>query len=384
MAGLHPYHILIASDSFKGSLTSVEANELIAQGVRQACHNVYISCVAVADGGEGTVDAFMRQCKGDLRELSVEGSFGNPVKAKYGLLSNGAAVIEAAAAAGIGLSGRTEDDALRASTYGVGQLISDALDHGATTIYVGLGGSATSDGGAGAFEALGGRLYAGDGRPVARGLVGLKDVKSLDSSQLDPRLRQARIVALADVLNPLCGPKGAIYTFGPQKGLQAAHLDTFESWMVRWAFVTQQNSKHDVSGVLGAGAAGGLGFGLAAFCHAHVEHGIEVLLRAIGFDRMLTGVDLVITGEGKIDKQTALGKTPVGIAQHACAKGIPVVAVVGSRSEDLGDVWEQGIGLVVPAVIVPATLQECISRIGMTLPIAGESAMRAFLLGQRA
>ena len=377
-----PYRVLIATDSFKGSASSAHAGELIASGVRRACGDAQTRVVPIADGGEGTVDALVGGLGGTKRRVNVQGPLGKTVTATYGLLPGGAAVIETAAAAGITLSSCSEQDALRASTYGVGQLVSDALDQGVRRIYIGLGGSATSDGGAGLACALGARLLDATGDPVEPGLAGLRDAVRIDMAGFDRRAQMTEIILLTDVTNPLCGLDGAIRIYGEQKGVPTARLGELDTWMVCYAGVVDHATHTDVSRLPGAGAAGGLGFGLAAFCGARIERGIEAVLDAVRFDEMLRGVDLVITGEGRMDAQTAQGKAPVGVARRAHSKGIPVVAVVGSRADDLGGVYGQGIGLVIPAVTAPCTLAEAFARTERSLPLAGETAMRAFLLGR--
>lgn len=377
------YRVLVASDSFKGSATSERVNRLIARGVKRVCPTAQVDCVPIADGGEGTVAALTSALGGTLRHVRVEGPLGQPVEVSYGLLPGDAVVIEMSAAAGITQTSRSEEDALHASTFGVGQLLLDALDQGARTIYMGLGGSATSDGGAGMAEALGARMLGVDGEPVERGLAGLRDLATIDLRALDLRVRLAKIVLLTDVTNPLCGLTGAIRTYGAQKGLPERRFGELDAWMVRYAGLVDHATHSNASGLPGSGAAGGLGFGMVAFCGARIQRGIETVLDAIDFNRRLRGVDLVITGEGRMDAQTAQGKAPVGVARRARAHGISVVAVVGGRAADLGGVWGQGIGLVIPTVIEPMSLTEAINRTEVLLPLAGESAMRAFLLGGR-
>lgn len=380
----HRLSVLIASDSFKGSATSREVGELLAQGIRRVTPDARVQVVSIADGGEGTVEALVSGCGGEYREATVEGPLGEPVRATYGIVDGekpgDTAVIEMAAAAGITLTHQTEEDALRASTYGVGQLVLDAIDAGARHVCVGLGGSATSDGGAGMAEALGVRLLDADGNGVPRGLAGLERLASIDVSGLDPRLADVDVVALTDVTNPLVGPKGAIHIYSHQKGVPYEHMDRYDRWMAGYARAVERATDVAVADLPGAGAAGGLGAGLAAFCGARVERGIEYVLDAIDLEGRLEGVDLVITGEGRMDAQSAFGKAPVGVAERAKRRGIPVVAVVGSRADDLGSVYECGIDLVLPICTGPITLEESMRSAGRLLPLAGETAIRAFLL----
>lgn len=375
--------VLVATDSFKGSATSLDAGNLIAEGVRRACPQADVRVVPIADGGEGTVDALLAAKGGELRTLQVSGPLGGSIEVSYGILADGSAVIEAASAVGIGLSSLNEYDAVHASSFGLGEMILDALDHGSGRIFVGLGGSGTSDGGAGLAQALGARLLSLEGRDIEAGLVGLRDVVRVDLSQLDFRLKVTDMVLLTDVTNPLYGLDGAIHVYGPQKGLPTDALATFDSWMVRYAHAMAQALGTDKARIHGAGAAGGLGFCLAALCGAQPTRGIEAVLDAIDFDRRLRNIDLVITGEGRMDAQTASGKAPVGVARRARARSIPVVAVVGSRADDVGAVWGQGIDLVIPAITAPMTLDEACARTAVALPLAGETAMRAYLLSRR-
>lgn len=371
--------VLVAMDSFKGSVSSAEAERLAAEGVRRACPGARVRCVPIADGGEGTVEALHAALGGELRTSVVEGPLGRPVEATW-CLAGDVAVIESACAAGIGLSGRTPEDALAASTRGVGQVLLEAVRAGARSVVVGLGGSATSDGGAGMAEALGARLLDGAGEEVPRGLTGLSRLARVDVTGLAPELAGIEVLALTDVTNPLVGPAGAIAVYGPQKGLEAARVEELDVWMGRYARLVEAATGVAVAELPGAGAAGGLGAGLVAFCGARVTSGIDYVLDTAGLDSAIAEADLVITGEGRMDAQTASGKAPVGVARRAKAQGRPCVAVVGSRADELGSVYDQGIGLVVPCVTQPCTLAEALARTPDSLPLAAETAMRAWLL----
>ena len=390
--------VLIASDSFKGSATSRQVGAWAAEGVRRAAPEAQVRALAIADGGEGTVEAVVSACGGAERTVEVQGPLGEAVRARYGLLPTGDAVIEMAEAVGITLVSQSDENARAASTYGVGQLIVDALDHGARRVFVGLGGSATSDGGAGMARALGARFLDAAGSPVAPGLQGLGTLARIDVSALDPRLKHAELVALTDVVNPLTGPAGAVRVYGPQKGLAEKSLARYDAWMGRYAALLARDvpgcakagegrgerasqAGSAVADLPGAGAAGGLGAGLAAFCGARLQSGIEAVLDLIGIDEVLQGVDLVITGEGRMDAQSAYGKAPVGVARRAKRCGVPVAAVVGSRAADLGAVYRAGIDLVVPLPLGPATLEECMRGARELIACAAETATRAYLLG---
>lgn len=374
--------VLLASDSFKGSASSLEVETLLEEGVRRVMPDCDVVKYPIADGGEGTVDAVIAGRGGEIREVSVSGPLGDPVTARYGLFDSGrSAIIEMAESSGITLIEQNMPNALGACTEGVGQLMLDALDAGAERLVIGLGGSATSDGGAGMARALGARLLDADGAPVPCGLAGLRRLKTIDVSGMDPRLAHVEIVALTDVTNPLTGPDGAVRVYGRQKGIDEARMPELDGWMHDYARLLADATGRDAERVPGAGAAGGLGAALVAFCSARIVSGIDAVLDIIGLDDVLDGVDLVITGEGRMDSQSANGKAPIGVARLAKRHGKPVVAVVGSRADDLGRVYEMGVDLVVPAVTAPATLGECIARTRLSIPIAGESAMRAFLLG---
>ena len=376
--------VLIASDSFKGSVSSSEVADLIERGVLRVCSDSSVRKFAIADGGEGTVEAVVSALGGTLRGIEVSGPLGDPVRAHYGLVGRDLAVIEVAESSGITLIEQTSDNARNASSLGLGQMILDAIDQGARKIYIGLGGSATSDGGMGMAKALGVRFLDAAGKDVPCGLAGMETLATIDCSLLSERLASVEIVALTDVTNPLTGPTGAVAVYGPQKGIAVEDIETLDGWMRRYAAILEATVGREVASVPGAGAAGGLGAGLVAFCDARIERGIEAVLDIIDLEGAMEGVDLVITGEGRMDEQSAFGKAPVGVARRAKKHGIPVVAVVGGRAEDLGSVYDEGIDLVLSIATGPITLQECMERADVLLPIAGENCVRAFLLGEAA
>ena len=374
--------VLIASDSFKGSVSSMGVADLLEQGIRRVAPDCAVRKFAIADGGEGTVEAIVSATHGQIREVEVLGPLGDTVTAHYGFIGEDTAVLEMAEASGITLIEQNSDNARRASTWGVGQVILDAVDHGARRIFIGLGGSATSDGGAGMAKALGVRFLNAEGEEIPCGLVGLSELASIDTSGMTDRLKDIEVIALTDVTNPLTGPDGAVYVFGPQKGIPADDVARLDGWMARYAEILNATVGRAVDAVPGSGAAGGLGAALVAFCGARIQRGIETLLDIIGLDDAMEGVDLVITGEGRMDSQSAYGKAPVGVAKRAKLHGIPVVAVVGGRADDLGDVYDAGIDLVLSIATGPITLAESIARADVLVPIAGENAIRALLLGR--
>lgn len=374
--------VLIAPDSFKGSASSREVGDYLEQGVRRVLPNARVKKFAIADGGEGTLDAIVSARDGEVIELEVTGPIGEKVHARYGMFDGHVAVIEMAEASGITLIEQNAENALRASTFGVGETVLNAIGCGADRVLIGLGGSATSDGGVGMAKALGVRFLDVAGQDIPCGLEGLGKLASIDCSGMDPRVEAVEFAALTDVTNPLTGPKGAVRVYGPQKGLEQAGMGELDTWMQRYAALAARALGRDLSDEPGTGAAGGLGFALAAFCGARIERGIEFVLDTIRLDDAMEGVDLVITGEGRMDAQSAFGKAPVGVARRAARRGIPVVAVVGSRADDLGEVYDNGIGLVVPCTTGAMSLAECMAGVDRLVPIAGESAVRAYLLGR--
>ena len=398
-----PRRVLLAIDSFKGSVLSSQAESAVAGGVRRVWPDAQVSALPLADGGEGTLDA-VAACGGEIVPCEVAGPLGKRVAAR--MLVDGeheSAVIEMAEAAGIGYSPCTESAALAATTYGVGELMLRAVRTGAKTLYIGLGGSATNDGGAGMLQALGARLVDECGCNIAPGLAGLEQVASVDLAPALQALDDARIVVLSDVENPLVGRRGALAVFGGQKGLPTGDVEAlgrYDVWMVGYGRLLDTaiaearaqgllrvpegaRTFGSVLGVPGAGAAGGLGAALLAL-GAELRSGVETVLDLIGFDEHVRDVDLVITGEGNMDEQSAAGKAPVGVARRAKRYGKPVVAVVGGRADNLDAVYERGIDLVLPVCRKPMGLELALDPQEATtnLICAGEAAARAYDLGR--
>lgn len=398
-----PRRVLLAIDSFKGSVSSAQAEAAVAEGVRRVWPDAQVAALPLADGGEGTLDAIAAR-GGELVACEVAGPFGERVPARM-LVDDEreSAVIEMAEAAGIGYSPCTEPAALAATTYGVGELILRAVRAGTKTLYIGLGGSATNDGGAGMLQALGARVVDDRGRDIAPGLAGLERVAGVDLVPAVLALDGVRIVVLSDVENPLVGRRGALAVFGGQKGLptgDAEALREYDSWMVGYgrlldAAIAEARTQGllrvpggartfgSVLGVPGAGAAGGLGAALLAL-GAELRSGVETVLDLVGFDERVRDVDLVITGEGNMDEQSAAGKAPVGVARRAKRCGKPVVAVVGGRADSLDAVWEQGVDLVLPICRKPMSLNQALDPQEATtnLICAGESAAQAYDLAR--
>lgn len=398
-----PRRVLLAIDSFKGSVSSAQAEAAVAEGVRRVWPDAEVCTLSLADGGEGTLDA-IAACGGELVTCEATGPLGVRVPAR--MLVDGeheSAVIEMAEAAGIGYSPCTESAALAATTYGVGELMLRAVRAGAKTIYIGLGGSATNDGGAGMLQALGARVVDDQGCNIAPGLTGLEHVASIDLAPALRALNGAHIVVLSDVENPLVGRRGALAVFGGQKGLptdDAEALRRYDSWMVGYGRLLDAaiagaraqgllrvsegaRTFGSVLGVPGAGAAGGLGAALLAL-GAELRSGVEALLDLTGFDERVRDVDLVITGEGNMDEQSAAGKAPVGVARRAKRYGKSVAAVVGGRADNLDVVYEQGIDLVLPICRKPMSLEDALGmqEAVANLACAGEGAARAYDLGR--
>lgn len=398
-----PRRVLLTIDSFKGSVSSAQAEEAVAEGVRRVWPDAEVRALPLADGGEGTLDAVVAR-GGELSTCEVAGPLGDRVSAR--MLVDGehkSAVIEIAEAAGIGYSPCTGSAALEATTYGVGELMLRAVRAGAKTIYIGLGGSATNDGGAGMLQALGAHLVDECGRNIAPGLAGLEHVASIDLAPALRALSGARVVVLSDVENPLVGRRGALAVFGGQKGLptdDAAALSRYDSWMVGYgrlldAAIVEAREQGllrvpegartfgSVLGVPGAGAAGGLGAALLAL-GAELRSGVETVLDLIGFDERVRDADLVITGEGNMDEQSAAGKAPVGVARRAKRYGKPVVAVVGGRADNLDVVYGQGVDLVLPVCRRPMPLDQALDPQEATtnLICAGEAAARSYDLAR--
>lgn len=398
-----PRRVLLAIDSFKGSVSSAQAESAVAGGVRRVWPDAQVSALPLADGGEGTLDA-VAACGGEIVTCEVAGPSGKRVAAR--MLVDGeheSAVIEMAETAGIGYSTCTESAALAATTYGVGELMLRAVRTGAKTLYIGLGGSATNDGGAGMLQALGARLVDECGCNIAPGLAGLEQVASVDLAPALQALDGARIIVLSDVENPLVGRRGALAVFGGQKGLPTGDVEAlgrYDVWMVGYGRLLDTaiaearaqgllrvpegaRTFGSVLGVPGAGAAGGLGAALLAL-GAELRSGVETVLDLIGFDEHVRDVDLVITGEGNMDEQSAAGKAPVGVARRAKRYGKPVVAVVGGRADNLDAVYGQGVDLVLPVCRKPMGLELALDPQEATtnLICAGEAAARAYDLAR--
>ena len=355
--------IVIAPDSFKESLTAAEVADAIEAGFQQVYPYADYVKVPVADGGEGTLQSLVDATGGQLIERKVTAPLGTSVEACFGVLGDGkTAVIEMARASGLELVSPEDRNPLITTTYGTGELILAALDQGVEKIIVGIGGSATNDGGAGMLQALGVQLLDSDGNPLNHGGAALAGLSSIDASQMDSRLQSVEFVAACDVDNPLTGNNGASAIFGPQKGAGATMVQQLDKCLGQFARVIKQDLEVDVDKVPGAGAAGGMGAALLAFLGASLKPGIDIVMDAVSLAEQVKGACLVITGEGRIDGQTAQGKTPVGVARIAKAENISVVALTGSVGDGVEAVYEQGIDALFPVVHGAVNLEEAFQK----------------------
>ena len=338
--------ILLVPDSFKGTLSSRQVCQVMAGQLRRFFPQAQVKSIPVADGGEGSVEAFLAAAGGERRTRTVTGPFGEPVEAFYGILGDGhTAVIEMAACAGLPLAeGRLNPE--RATTYGVGELLLAAKEAGCTKAILGLGGSCTNDGGAGAAVALGAKFTRADGAAFVPTGGTLGEIAALDVSPVAQALQGMELTAMCDIDNPLYGEAGAAAVFAPQKGADAAMVARLDAGLRHLGQVSARCLGRDFSHLPGAGAAGGLGFGMAAFCGAQLRMGIDAVLDAVGFDSLLPGTDMVFTGEGKIDSQSARGKVVSGVAVRCRKAGVPVVAVVGQIGQGFEEMYQQGLTAV--------------------------------------
>ena len=376
--------IVIAPDSFKGSLTALEAADAIKEGVERVIPGAEIDEVPMADGGEGTVQALVDATGGQIITEEVCDPLVNQIEANFGILGDGVtAVIEMAAASGLPLVPEDKRNPMLTTTYGTGELIRAALDRKCKKLIVGIGGSATVDGGAGMAQALGARLLDKNGNEVPRGGGGLEYLDRIDISQLDPRIAEAVTVVACDVDNPLVGPRGGPEVYGPQKGATPEMVKKLDKYLDRYADIIRRDLGVDVKEMPGAGAAGGLGAGLMAFLNAELKSGIDIVIEASGLEKHLKDADLVITGEGKIDSQTIYGKTPIGVAKTAKKFDLPVIGIGGGISDDASVVYENGIDALMSIVSYPMPLEMAVKNAYELLADASERAIRLTQIWQK-
>lgn len=394
--------IVVAPQALKGSLDAAEVGLAIAQGLRVVWRDDEVDIVPVADGGEGTVAALVAATGGHMMFTRVSGPLGEPVDARFGLLGAArarpdredfatavapdhgeTAVIEMAAASGLPLIPAARRDPRITTTRGTGELIRAAMDAGARRILIGIGGSATNDGGAGMAQALGARLLDAEGHDLPPGGAALARLDRLDSSGLDPRLAQTEVVVACDVTNPLVGSQGASAVYGPQKGATPAMVAELDAALAHYARVLYRDLGKDVAEVPGAGAAGGLGAGLLAFLDARLQSGAEMVLQAVGFEERLSGASLVLTAEGRLDEQTAYGKAPGAVATAARRLGIPVVVLAGGLGAGYERLYAAGVSAVLTLPDGPMALDESMARAAELVAGAAERAARLIDVGAR-
>lgn len=376
--------ILAAPDSFKGSLTAAEAARAMARGIRAVFPEAEVVELPVADGGEGTVEALVAATGGSLRRTTVRGPLGDPVEAAWGVLGDGrTAAIEVAAASGLGRIPVSRRDPRQTSTHGTGDLLRAALDGGFRRVILGLGGSGTNDGGAGLARSLGARFLDAGGRELPEGGAALARLAEIDRSGLDPRLAELDLRVACDVEAPLCGPRGASAVFGPQKGAGPAEVEELDAALAVLAEVAARETGRDIAGRPGSGAAGGLGAGLLWFTPARLEPGAALVLELLDFESRARSADLVITGEGRTDAQTALGKAPAGVAAAARRLGIPVVCLSGALGEGAERLLELGVDALVAVPPGPLSLGDCLADAAGLLEAASARTCRLLAVGGR-
>ncbi|MGE4274151.1 MAG: glycerate kinase [Desulfitobacterium sp.] len=355
-------HVLIAVDSFKGSLSSQKAGEAITLGIQRVFPKASTEIISMADGGEGTVEAIVHASKGEILKAKVTSPLGEPLEAILGKLPDGTVVLEMASASGLPLVPPDKRNPFLTSTRGTGELIRAALDLNPKEILIGIGGSATNDGGAGMAQALGARLLDREGRELKPGGGALEHLEKIDITGLDSRLQTTKITVMCDVDNPLCGPRGASAVYGPQKGADPEMVQYLDQNLARFSQIVLKDLGMDLKDVPGAGAAGGLGMGLLAFTGAKLKTGIEAVLDTVDFDNKLQVADIVITGEGRIDGQSIYGKVPMGVAKRAHRYGKPTLAIVGSIGAGSEALYEHGLSSIITIVNGPMSLEESMEK----------------------
>ncbi|GIP27146.1 glycerate kinase [Paenibacillus sp. J23TS9] len=372
--------IVLAPDSFKESMTAKQACEAMERGIRKANPSVRCVHVPMADGGEGTMQSLVDATGGIIHSHMVKGPLGNQVEAFYGITGDGkTAVLEMASASGIGLVPVSERNPMLASTYGTGQLIHAALDHGVGKLLIGIGGSATNDGGAGAIQALGGRLLNEDGKELGPGGGELGKLSSIDLCGLDPRIANVQIEIACDVTNPLCGPEGSSQVFGPQKGATPEMIAELDANLLHYADVIKSQLNKDIANVPGAGAAGGLGAGLMVFLNGVLKKGIDLVIEYSGLEEKAKQADMVWTGEGSIDYQTQFGKTPLGVAMIAQKLNKPVIAFAGRIGDGIETLYGQGFDAIFGIMPGVSTLEEALQQGPTNMERASENVMRLMM-----
>ena len=374
--------IVVAPQAFKGSISAQDAGQAMREGILRVFADAEVEVTPVADGGDGTLQTLVGLTGGSVRSVRVAGPLGERIEAQWGALGDGqTAVIEMARTSGLALLSPAERDPLHATTYGLGEVLREALDAGFRSFIVGIGGSATNDGGAGMAQALGVRLLDETGRDLPPGGAALAGLRRVDVSGLDGRVMEARFSVACDVSNPLTGPEGASAVYGPQKGAAPDLVEQLDAALKNFAEVVERDTGTSIDAVRGSGAAGGLGGGMMAFLGGSLRAGVDIVLDHVGLEEKLEGADLVITGEGRIDFQTVYDKAPIGVARRAKRRGIPVLAVCGSLGKGFEDVHAEGIDAAVSILTAPLTLDEASARAGDLIADAVAGAMRSMKAG---
>lgn len=375
--------IVVAPDSFKGSVSALGVAEAIERGIRSVFAEAEVQLLPIADGGEGTIEALVIATGGQVLYEEVVGPLGTTLKAQWGILGDAeTAIIEMAAASGLPLVPADKRDPRITTTFGTGQLMKAVLDKGLRKIIIGIGGSATNDGGVGMAEALGARFLDSDGKTLPPGGKALADLTVIDLTGLDERLQETTIMVACDVDNPLCGERGASAVYGPQKGATPAMVAELDAALNNYARIAEQATGKAMASCSGAGAAGGLGAGLLFFTNAQLRPGVEIVLEAAGFASMVQDADLVITGEGRTDFQTAYGKAPVGVAKVAKQFDVPVVCVSGGLGQGAEAVLKQGIDGLMSVTPGPMTLEQCMENGAQLIEAATARLCRLLNVGR--
>ncbi|MBP1131487.1 glycerate kinase [Serratia sp. PL17] len=375
--------VVIAPDSFKESLSALEVAEAIERGFRQVYPHVQYVKLPMADGGEGTVDSMVAATGGEIVRVEVTGPLGQPVQAFYGLLGDEeTAVIEMAAASGLHLAPKAQRDPRITTSYGTGELILAALERGVKAIILGIGGSATNDGGAGMMQALGAKLLDDQQNLLLPGGAALAQLAHIDLSAMDPRLQQVSVTAACDVDNPLCGAHGASAVFGPQKGATPEMVAQLDAALRHYGTLLEQATGREVINMPGAGAAGGMGAALLGMLNARLRPGIEIVIETLGLDEALRDADLVITGEGRLDSQSIHGKTPIGVARVAKRYGLPVIGIAGSLSKDYQVVHQHGIDAAFSVLDRVVSLEDALAEAANNLEVTARNVAAVWRLAQ--
>lgn len=375
--------IIIAPDSYKESLTAMEVATAIEIGFRQRMPTAEYIKLPMADGGEGTVQSLIDATNGTIIQHAVTGPLGEQVPSFFGIMGDGkTAVIEMAAASGLHLVTPEQRNPLLTTSYGTGELILAALDHGVEHIIVGIGGSATNDGGIGMAQALGVQLRDSNGQPLGFGGQALAQLATIDISHIDPRLATIKLEVACDVDNPLCGPKGASQVFGPQKGATPAMVVELDKNLAHYAAIMHRDLAIDIKHMAGAGAAGGMGAALLGLFNAQLRSGIEIVIDAVNLETIVKDADLVITGEGRIDSQTIHGKTPIGVARTAKKFNKPVIGIAGCLSQDCGVVHQHGIDAVFSIVPAAMNLEQAFKDAAINVELTARNVAAMYCLGR--